>query len=299
MYRICVVGLRAAALLVVILSGSSATSRGTVLMSKLHLEQIVADSASVDAVAVLVVGPTEILLWDAQYHTGDARRIADQVAVAGKHLKAIVISHPDLDHYLGASTIVERFPGTPVYMTAVTLEEFNRTAPEILESNRKRHPTDFPDKLVSPQVLPSNHLTVDGEPVEVVPDLQGDVLRPSNSFLWIPSLRAALAGDLVFNGVHPWLGASSESSRAAWRVSLKRIAQLNPALVVAGHKANIVALDSPDLLAFMDRYLSDFEAARLSSASAESLFEKMKARYPDLALSNFLQIASQSAFENK
>ena len=212
MHRIWVVGVSVATLLVVILFGStSAASRGTVSMSKLHLEQIVAHSASVYAAAVLVVGPTEILLWDAQYHTGDARRIADQVAADGKHLKAIVISHPALDHYLGASTIVERFPGTPVYMTAVTLEEFNRTAPENLESNRKRHPADFPDKLVSPQVLPSDHRTVDGEPVEVVPDLQGDVLRPSNSFFWIPSLRAVLAGDLVFNGAHPWLGASAKA----------------------------------------------------------------------------------------
>jgi glyoxylase-like metal-dependent hydrolase (beta-lactamase superfamily II) len=299
MHRILIVGLSVAALLVATFSGSRATSPGTQPMSRLHLDQVVADSASVDAVAVLVIGPTEILLWDAQYHTGDAKRIADQVAGTGKHLKAIVISHPDLDHYLGAATIVERFPGTPVYMTAVTLEEFNRTAPEILESNRKRHPADFPDKLVSPQVLPSNHLIVDGEPMEVVPDLQGDVLRPSNSFLWIPSLRAVLAGDLVFNGVHPWLGASSESSRAAWRVSLKRIAELNPALVVAGHKANIAALDSPDLLAFMDRYLSDFEAERLSSTGPESLFEKMKEKYPDLALLNLLRTASRVAFETK
>ena len=82
-------------------------------------------------------------------------------------------------------------------------------------------------------------------------------------------------------------------------MSLKRIVQLSPAFVVAGHKANIVALDSPDLLAFMDRYLSDFEAARLSSTSAESLSHKMKEKYPDLALSNLLQTASQAGLRDE
>jgi len=35
-------------------------------------------------------------------------------------------------------------------------------------------------------VLPATILTVDGETVEVIKDLQGDVLKPTNSFLWFP-----------------------------------------------------------------------------------------------------------------
>src|SRR5580698_1526092 len=69
--------------------------------SKLHLEEVVADEASIYTVAVEVVGPTEILLWDGQFHVADAKRLADQIAHSGKHLKAIVVSHPDSDHYLG------------------------------------------------------------------------------------------------------------------------------------------------------------------------------------------------------
>jgi hypothetical protein len=61
---------------------------------RLHLEQVLADSTSYDVNAILVVGPHEALLWDAQYHLPDARRLADRTAATGKHLKAIVISHP-------------------------------------------------------------------------------------------------------------------------------------------------------------------------------------------------------------
>src|SRR5262249_36963253 len=77
---------------------------------KLHLEEVGSDSTSFDVVATLIVGPTEALLWDAQYHLPDAKRLADQIAASGKHLKAIIISHPDHDHFSGAAAIVERFP---------------------------------------------------------------------------------------------------------------------------------------------------------------------------------------------
>jgi glyoxylase-like metal-dependent hydrolase (beta-lactamase superfamily II) len=267
--------------------------------SKLHLERVVADEASIYAVAVEVVGPTEILLWDAQFHVADAKRLADQIASSGKHLKAIVISHPDGDHYDGAGAILERFPGTPVYMTATALEIYNKTAESSFQKAKTRTPDLFPSSLVTPQVLPSMHLTVDGEDVEVVPDLQGDMHTNSNSFLWIPSLRAILAGDIVFSGVHPYLSSSTESSRAAWRESIKRMSDLHPRVVVAGHIKDTAAKDSPDLLKFMDSYLSDFDALRMQSPDAQALFMAMSKKYPDLAIPRFLQASANSAYATK
>lgn len=266
---------------------------------KLHLEQVVADTASVNAVAVEIIGPTEIVLWDAQFHVADATRLADQVAATGKRLKAIVISHPDFDHYIGAGTLLERFPGTPVYMTAAALDEFNQTANDIYRSGKMRYPQQFPATLVTPRLLPSTLMTVDGEKIEVIPDLQGDVLRKSNSVLWIPSLRAVLASDVVFNGVHPWLGASSETSRLAWRESCERIRALHPAIIVAGHKRDIRAVDSPDLLDFMERYLSDFDRARAQFSDATALETAMNQKYPDLALPRLLQSGAKAAFAPK
>jgi glyoxylase-like metal-dependent hydrolase (beta-lactamase superfamily II) len=266
---------------------------------KLHLEQVVADEASIYAVAVEVIGPTEMLLWDAQFHVADAKRLADEVARSHKHLKAIIISHPDGDHYLGASVIVDRFPGTPVYMTPVALAEFNQKAEKYFQNGKARTPDQFPDKLVSPQALSSMHFTVDGEDVEVVPDVQGDVLVKSNSFLWIPSLRAVLASDIVFSGVHPYLAASSETTRKDWHESLQKMKNLHPLIVVAGHKKDVAEPDSPDVLDFMDRYISDFDTTRLQSADSDALFAAMNKKYPDLAIPRFLQVAAKSAYPGK
>ncbi|MEO8453439.1 MAG: MBL fold metallo-hydrolase [Gemmatimonadota bacterium] len=264
---------------------------------KLRLEEYGADSTAFDVVATLIAGPTEAVLWDAQYHVADARRAADRIAATGRHLKAIVLSHPDHDHYMGAAVIVERFPGTPVYMTAAALEEFKHSAVQQWRGEKARRPAETADSLVTPQALPSNHLTVDGEAVEIVPDLTGDVLTPTNSFIWIPSLRTVLAGDIAFNGVHPWLGSSTEASRTAWKASLKRIADLHPVAVVAGHKKDISAPDSPDVLTFMDQYLTDFDATRKASADGKALFAAMQQKYPQLAVPGLLGYASQMAFK--
>ena len=124
---------------------------------------------------------------------------------------------------------------------------------------------------MTPQLLPQESLTVDGHRLEVIADLVGDVRKPASSALWIPSLRAALAADLAFSGIHPWLGDSDRASRAAWRSSLKKIADLTPAIVVPGHKTDVVAPDTPEVLAFMQSYLTEFDRLMESAATPDDL----------------------------
>ena len=262
----------------------------------LRIEEVGADSTAFDVVATIVMGPKEALLWDTQYHLADAKRLADRIAASGRHLTAIILSHPDHDHFAGAAAIVEKFPGTPVYMTAKALEEYKRTAARDFNNEKSRTPQMLPDSIVTPQALPSMQLKVDGEKVEVIPDLTGDVITGVNSVLWIPSISTVLAGDVIFNGVHAWLGSSDTTSRAAWRASIKRIAALHPKVVVAGHKKDVSAPDTPEALNAMDRYLADFDSLRKTSADAPSLYEAMKAKYPDYAVANLLRYAAMLAF---
>ncbi len=261
----------------------------------LHLEEYTADSNAFYVNSTLIVGPTEVILVDAQYRLADAKRLADQVAATGKHLKAILLSHPDDDHYFGAAAIVERFPGTPVYITPAGLAEFNASAPKYFKGRKDRFPTEVPDSLVTPQLMPSR-LTIDGEAIEVIPDLQGDVEKPANSVFWIPSLRAAITGDIAFNGVHVWLASSTTASRTAWHKSLDRVAALHPRIVVAGHKSSADAPDTPDVLTFTGRYLTDFEAARSAAANADALVAAMNAKYPTLAGQGIIKYAAWKSF---
>jgi glyoxylase-like metal-dependent hydrolase (beta-lactamase superfamily II) len=247
---------------------------------RLVLREFGTDSTSFHVVATAVIGKTEMILWDALMRPADAERMADTLAATGKKLKAILLSHPDHDHYGGIATLLQRFPGTPVYMTQPAIDWLNKT----------------PNHGFTPQLLPATKLTVDGQTVEVIPDLQGDVITPTNSVLWIPSLRTALAGDILFNGIHAWLASSDSASRIRWQRALDRIEKLKPVAVVPGHKRDMTETDSPAVIKRMRQYLRDFDRFRSQSAGAAQLRDLIMAAYPDLAVRNLVGASAMAAF---
>jgi glyoxylase-like metal-dependent hydrolase (beta-lactamase superfamily II) len=147
-----------------------------------------------------------------------------------------------------------------------------------------------------PQVLPGRKLKVDGQLVQVVRDLQGDSKGPTNSYVWVPSASAEVAGDIVFQRTHVWLAESSPKTRKAWLASLRKLAGRHPKVVVAGHKRSVDSPDSPGAINFTRDYIRAFEAAKSSSHGADELIAKMKRRDPDLALDAILTFSANAAF---
>ncbi|HSY82763.1 MAG TPA: hypothetical protein VK807_13420, partial [Gemmatimonadaceae bacterium] len=174
--------------------------------------------------------------------------------------------------------------------------EFKKSGPKFFAGAKRGMPQEAPDSLVTPSVLPSTTLTVDGQRIEIHPDEQGDVLRPTNSFIWIPSLHTVITGDIVFNHVHPWLAASDGPSRARWHQSLAHIAALHPTTVIAGHKSPD-ATDGPDVLTAMDHYLTDFDAARASSPDAKALVATMQEKYGSWTVPLLLRYSAQVSYK--
>jgi glyoxylase-like metal-dependent hydrolase (beta-lactamase superfamily II) len=264
----------------------------------LRLSVYVADSTSYHVTSTLIYGPTEALLVDAQFHNSDAAKLADLIAATGTRLTAIFITHPDPDHYLGLAVLRQRFPGTPIYMSPAALAEFRRTSARDLAGMRSYLPAETPDSLPAPELLPSTHLQVDGEPIEIFTDLQGDAFVASNSFVWVPSLKAVIAGDIVFNGVHVWLANSNQRTRTAWHRSLDRILSLHPGVVVAGHKSDAARQDSPAAVEATGGYLAAFESEAQKASNAEEVVAAMTRHYPDLALAGILAQAARAAVPN-
>jgi len=262
----------------------------------LRLEVFTADDGSWGVTSTLIYGKTEAVLIDGQFHASQAKRLAERILTLGRRLDAIIITHPDDDHYLGLAVLHERFPGAKIYLTEAALEVFRRTADQELARQRKNAPAEMPDSVPAAEALPATLLLVDGQPVLIIKDFQGDVKTPMNSFVWVPSLQAVIAGDIVFGGIHPWLADSNEQTRAAWLRSLEFIAGLHPLVVVPGHKADPNLPNSPGTLDFMRRYLGDFESARKAATTDEALIAAMKQQYPGLKQEKFLVYAAKAAF---
>jgi glyoxylase-like metal-dependent hydrolase (beta-lactamase superfamily II) len=250
----------------------------------LHLIHFTTGELSVNVSSTLVLGPTEAIVVDCLAFGPDAAQEADSIANLGTHLTAIYITHADIDHYLGCAKFVERFPGTPVYMTPKALHRYNTVSGTAYAASRKRIGTKatLPDSLVTVQPLPSNTLTVDGDTVVIHPDVQGDVVESQNSYIWIPSLRTVLADDIVFNKVHPFLAAvTTKEGHERWHEALHRIAALHPLIVVASHKKTFDTPNAPDIVDAMDRYITDFDAVRRTARDTGQFNAAMRQKYPD------------------
>lgn len=250
----------------------------------LRLIQFTSGDLSVNVGSTVILGSKEAIVVDCLAFAPDAAQEADSVAKLGAHLKAIYITHTDIDHYLGCAKFVERFPGTPVYMTPRALDRYNRVKDYAYGFSHKNIGTraTFPDSLVTVKPLPSNTLTVDGEKLVIYPDVQGDVIEAQNSFIWIPSLRTVLADDIVFNKVHVYLASvNTGADHERWHESIRRIAALQPLVVIASHKKSLDTPDTPDVLDSTDRYITVFDSLRKTSADTAAFKTAIRQRYPD------------------
>lgn len=264
----------------------------------LELVKVGSDEGSFHVLSAIVVGPSECLVWDTQYRVSGGRRLAETIRGRCTHLEAIILSHADHDHFMGAMAVLSEFPGTPVYMTQAGLDDFRSRSQSAWDYEKRNGPEgEVPESLPQPQVLPSSSLLVDGQEVIVMDGLTGDVRGAVNAALWIPSIKAVLTGDVVFEGIHPWLGDSDMDSRVAWRASLRRLAALEPRTVVPGHKRDMSEPDSPAQIQFMIQYLDSYDQAMNRASSPDELVQEMTAEYPDLALPGLMAYGARKWFK--
>ena len=264
----------------------------------LTLEVFTAPENSFGVTSVIVYGPTEAVLIDAQFRSADTERLADRIEALGRPLTAIFVTHPDTDHVVGLPVLHRRFPNARIYMTAAAMQVYRDTMGPVREQfARSPRPNDAPPLEPLATELPALALTVDGQALEIIPDLHGDnAVAPTNSVVWIPSLRALLASDIAFQDVHAYLEDSTPEGRAGWRAALQRLEAMNPAIVVAGHKRDPARADSPEVLAETRAYLETFERRVQESADAAALEAAMLRDYPGLAYPLFLTVSARSLY---
>ncbi len=97
--------------------------------------------------------------------------------------------------------------------------------------------------------------------------------------LWIPDLRLIVAGDVVYNDTHPYTAESTPESREHWAQANELIAELDPVIVVAGHKKPDLP-DGPNTTAETAAYLRAFNRIDAETSSALELYERMLELYP-------------------
>lgn len=240
--------------------------------------------------SVLITGPTEAILVDAQFQKNDAQSLVELIKKSGKKLTTIYISHGDPDYYFGLDVITAAYPSAKVVSSPSTQDYIKATmAPKkaywgpILKDNA-------PETLLLPDVLNGDTMLVDGEEVKVM-GLEGH--DPKHSFVWIPSTKTVLGGVSVFGNMHVFLADSqTPESRQKWYKTLDIIEGLSPTTVIPGH----VLGDKPMTVQSVDftrHYIEAFETATKESVGSEQLITKMQSSYPNIGGDNILDLSAK------
>jgi glyoxylase-like metal-dependent hydrolase (beta-lactamase superfamily II) len=233
-----------------------------------------------DVTSTMISGEKDMLVIDPQFSLSEAHRLAATILESKKNLAAIYVTHAHPDHLFGLAVLKQAFPSARIVALPATINAARTGWParQKFWVNTYGNNIPGPDPVL-PEELSSPVLTLEGEQFPITGGVQGD--GPGNSFVYIPSLRAVVAGDTVFDQVY--FGVPRDKAREEWMKTLDQIAALKPAILVAGHqgpgaKQTLSAID------FMKKYIADWDASAAASKTPAEMRARVLKQYPGLGM---------------
>ncbi|WP_441256688.1 MBL fold metallo-hydrolase [Bradyrhizobium sp. 482_C4_N1_1] len=231
--------------------------------------------------STLIYGERDAILVDTFLTAGQSKTLLDWVVSRERNLTAIYVTHGHGDHFFGLAPLLDRFPRARAVAVPEVVDEMKtQLSPASLDGFwRKRFPGEIAQRLVAAKPL-EGELTLEGHKLVVIDMGRTDTAR--STALHVPSLDLIVAGDTVYNGIHPYLAETDTQSRLEWIAALDRLEALKPRFVVAGHKKPEND-DDPRSIAETRQYLLDFNRLDQATISPRELYEAMLALHPDRA----------------
>jgi glyoxylase-like metal-dependent hydrolase (beta-lactamase superfamily II) len=228
--------------------------------------------------STLIYGHEDAVLTDPGMTTDQARALGDLVAGTGRNLTDIFITHGHGDHWFAAGLLAERF-GARVVATAGTIAQMhasNAARPYVWDKVYQ----GIPPSPVTAETVPGNRFTLEGHDLVIVE--AGHTDTDDTSVLHIPDLGLVVAGDVIYNGVHMYLGESvAVGGFGPWREAIDKVEALKPRRIVAGHQDKLLDDDAARTIAESRQYLDDADELLRTESTAVDFFNAKIERYPD------------------
>jgi glyoxylase-like metal-dependent hydrolase (beta-lactamase superfamily II) len=232
--------------------------------------------------ATLIYGEHDAVVVDTFATIDQNQQLVDWITKSGNNLTTIYITHAHGDHSFGIKILLDRFPNA----RAVAAPAVVKATQTQIDSNyiknfwNKLFPDQIPKTLIVPEALESNEFELEGHKLVVLDN--GFTDTEYSTSLYVPSIGLVVAGDAVYNGIHPYMPETTEQSRLNWIAALDKIEGLKPHAVVAGHK-NPANDDTPQHIGATRKYIRDFNRLNHQTTTVRELYDNMLAVYPDRA----------------
>ncbi|KAI0427462.1 Metallo-hydrolase/oxidoreductase [Xylaria sp. FL1042] len=219
-----------------------------------------------------------------------------------RKLRFIYITHGHGDHFFGIPILLKRFPEAVPIATLATVKHMEQQVEEkaFSETWEARFPGQIYKPFTLAQAIPEGwnlQFKLDDRWVfRAVPCGHTDTY--DSTVLWVPDLRLAICGDVVYGQVHQMLmEANTKAKREEWIRAVEKVEALKPVYVVPGHK-QAEEIDGIWHLASTKKYIQDFgEVLESDPRNEAEVFSKMLGLYPDRLNPGALKLSAMGVFK--
>jgi glyoxylase-like metal-dependent hydrolase (beta-lactamase superfamily II) len=228
--------------------------------------------------STLIYGDEDAVLTDPAFTTDQAQALGDWVAGKGRNVTDIFITHGHGDHWFAAGLLAERF-GARVVATAGTIAQMDASVALRPLLWDRAYP-GIPPSPITAATVPGDRLTLHGRELVMVEVGHSDT--DETSVLHVRELELVVAGDVIYNGAHLYLGESVlVDGLQPWREAIDKVAALEPRHIVCGHQNKQLDDDAERTIAETRQYLDDADELLQTEDTAVDFFNAMVDRYPN------------------
>ena len=273
-----VVSALAAGAVAVVLACTAASMAQSRFTLKVHTGK---GQTGYDVNSTMIVGERDMVVIDPLFSLSEAHKLAAAILETGKRLTTIYSTHAHPDHLFGLAVLKQAFPEAKIVALPATVNAAKTGWPARQKFWFPVYGNNIPGPdPVLPEELATPVLTLEGEEFPITGGVQG-ADGPGNSFVWVPSLKAVITGDIVFD--HVYFGVPRDAARENWLKTIAQIAALNPAIVIPGHEGPGATRDLRSI-DFMKKYIADWDVNVARSKTAAEMRANVLKQYPGLGM---------------
>jgi glyoxylase-like metal-dependent hydrolase (beta-lactamase superfamily II) len=273
-----VVSTSVAAVMAIVVLGSTAPATQSKLTLKVHTGH---GQVGYDVNSTMISGERDMAVIDPQFSLSEAHKLAAEILESKKRLTTIYSTHPHPDHLFGLAVLKQAFPEATIVALPATVNAAKTGWPARQKFWFPVYGNNIPGpEPVLPEELATPVLTLEGEDFPITGGVQG-ADGPGNSFVWVPSLKAVITGDIVFD--HVYFGVPRAEARDNWLKTIAQITALAPAVVVPGHEGPGATRDLRSI-EFMKKYIADWDVNVSRSKTAAEMRANVLKQYPGLGM---------------